>query len=112
MIQALPMPFARRELLDSALTYLDGSENRLNEVFATALQGARVTDAAMLFVDAPLVVLNPTSSACVRNRSDSVMVAGRSRRTRRISPARVSPASGSTTWWSSVWSTAVDEAMT
>jgi hypothetical protein len=32
------MPRARQELLDSALTYFDGSENRLTEVFATALE--------------------------------------------------------------------------
>jgi hypothetical protein len=32
------MPRARQELLDSALTYFDGSENRLTEVFATVLE--------------------------------------------------------------------------
>lgn len=32
------MPRARRELLDAALTYFDGSENRLTEVFATVLE--------------------------------------------------------------------------
>ena len=32
------MPRARQELLDSALTYFDGSENRLTEIFATTLE--------------------------------------------------------------------------
>jgi hypothetical protein len=32
------MPRARQELLDSALTYFDGSENRLTEVIATVLE--------------------------------------------------------------------------
>src|SRR4051794_40425903 len=32
------MPRAREELLDAALTYSNGSENRLTEVFATVLE--------------------------------------------------------------------------